>query len=227
MTSKPVEYHDRLAKEWDAKYRAGGFKRRADFIRSRFLDRLQVGGRWLDAGCGTGFFARQLAARGAEVLGLDASSEMIDQAGTLAERAGLAEKLTFRHVQTIESVPAGDGELSGVLCLSVLEYLPDPDRALAELSRVLAPGGAILVSVPNRTSLVRAAQGLVRRIRADRAAYLDHSTRFMVSAEELRGRFGRAGLDTEDIAGFDPWVPRPLHAVAPPSLWFALGRKPR
>ena len=65
-----IAYHDHLASGWDQRYRRGGFKRRADFFTNKVLPLVQVGGDWLDVGCGSGFFSRILAERGAVVTGV-------------------------------------------------------------------------------------------------------------------------------------------------------------
>lgn len=64
-----IRHHERLARGWAERYTTGGFKRRARYFRDHLLPQLEPNGRWLDAGCGSGFFARMLAERGAHVLG--------------------------------------------------------------------------------------------------------------------------------------------------------------
>src|SRR5262249_39196176 len=65
LMTQGVAYHDGIAEEWDKRYETGGFARRASFFRSRMLPLLSSQGRWLDAACGSGYFARMLAERGA------------------------------------------------------------------------------------------------------------------------------------------------------------------
>src|SRR5687768_4920689 len=76
-SSNSATYHDRLAATWDARYLKGSFARRAAFFASEILPELPRDGCWLDAGCGSGFFARMLASGGRTVIGVDASSEMV------------------------------------------------------------------------------------------------------------------------------------------------------
>jgi SAM-dependent methyltransferase len=71
---------------------------------------------------------------------------------------GQNERLRFDHIATIAKLPLSDRSLDGVLCSSVLEYLADPAACLGEFARVLRPGGMLVVSVPNRHSLIRRAQ---------------------------------------------------------------------
>ncbi|MCC8984520.1 class I SAM-dependent methyltransferase, partial [Bradyrhizobium acaciae] len=66
-----------------------------------------------------------------------------------------AERLTFQQIPTIASLPFADRSFDGVLCASVLEYVSDVAQCLRQIHRVLRPGGLLLVSIPNRGSLLR------------------------------------------------------------------------
>jgi SAM-dependent methyltransferase len=86
--------------------------------------------RVLDVGCGQKPYYPYFAAHASEYLGMD-----IDADNAAADLIG--------HV---EDIPAGDGAFDVVLCTQVLEHTGDPDRAVAELWRVTAPGGRVLAS---------------------------------------------------------------------------------
>jgi SAM-dependent methyltransferase len=86
--------------------------------------------RVLDAGCGEGWIASTIAAP--EVV-------CIDQSGAAVE-ATRARGLDAR-VADIEALPFADGEFDAVMCNNVLYHVPDRQRALAELARVLRSGG--------------------------------------------------------------------------------------
>ena len=158
-----AEFHDRIADQWDGNYRKRSFSSRLVSL-DACLDGVELnGGRWLDAGCGTGTLSRVLASRGAHVLGIDAAPNMVRQAEAAAEAAGLTERTEFRKIETLERLDFEDAGFDGVLCSSVLEYLDRPEDALAHLARVLCPGGRLVVSVPNSSSLQRMAQRLMFR----------------------------------------------------------------
>jgi SAM-dependent methyltransferase len=114
------------------------------YDRPAVLDLLgDVGGlRVLDAGCGPGFYSAELVARGATVVGFDASPEMVRLA---AERVGGAG--TFRAHDLARPLDWLDDESfdAAVLAL-VIHHVDDRLGALRELSRVLRPGGVLVVS---------------------------------------------------------------------------------
>ncbi len=161
-----IQHHQALANQWEGKYQKGSFASRERLI-ARCLEDLKLEGTtWLDAGCGTGRFSRLLTRKGCRVRGVDASSSMLAIARQMARTEGLAEEPSFQHVETIERLPFEDGAFDGILCSSVLEYVDSPSRCLSELSRTLKPGGVLLLTAPNRQSLLRGA--LVSVFRASR-----------------------------------------------------------
>ncbi|MGA9545254.1 MAG: class I SAM-dependent methyltransferase, partial [Candidatus Sulfotelmatobacter sp.] len=88
-------------------------------------------------------------------------------------------QLRFEHIATIAQLPVADQSLDGILCSSVLEYVPDPAACLTEFARVVRPGGLLVVSVANRNSIVRRAQlathRLGRILQQRWCAFLDYS----------------------------------------------------
>ena len=101
---------------------------------------LPRGSRVLDAGCGTGEWASRVAAQwpGATVRGIDVIDEPL--AVARVRHAALAPRLSFAQGSIFELADA-DGTYDLVGCRHVLQSIPHADRAVAELSRVLKPGG--------------------------------------------------------------------------------------
>jgi SAM-dependent methyltransferase len=95
----------------------------------------------LDAGCGTGLNLRHLPAGS---VGLDINPRNVE---TVTRR--------LPHQQCVlgdvEAMPFADASFGTVVCTEVLEHVPDPRRALAEIRRVLMPGGVLIGSVPARS----------------------------------------------------------------------------
>jgi 2-polyprenyl-3-methyl-5-hydroxy-6-metoxy-1,4-benzoquinol methylase len=217
-----VAYHDKLAAGWSGRYASGGMKRRAEFFREEVLPRLAPTGDWLDVGCGSGVFSRMLAEAGANVLGLDGSPGMVE-----AARAASRGALRF-EVGRVEDVGALPGAYDGAVCLSVIEYLPDPAQALAAIASRLKPRGRLAISAPNSASTLRAAQRMLRPLAAapglKSLAYME-SSRHMWTKPELGELARKAGFEVEAILGFDPVAPRPLWPAISPSLWFLVARR--
>jgi 2-polyprenyl-6-hydroxyphenyl methylase/3-demethylubiquinone-9 3-methyltransferase len=218
-----IAYHDDLAMGWSGRYASGGFGKRADFLKREVLPLLALRGRWIDAGCGSGVFSRILADNGADVLGVDGSSAMIE-----AARAGRGDPAPRYEVRMIESLEREPGGWDGVLCLSVIEYLDDPVAGLAILTRLLRPGGALVLSAPNRHSGLRRAQSALRALASSVGAkafdYLE-SSRNTWSRRELVAFADACGLDVEKILGFDPKLPNAAARIFSPSLWVLVGRR--
>ena len=112
------------------------YARHAPFVpalAAPLLDRLEPlsGCRVLDLGCGDGALARQIAARGARVVGVDASPAMVAAARDRGVDARVADacRLPF------------DGEFDLVFSNAVLHWVREPDAALAGIARALVPGG--------------------------------------------------------------------------------------
>jgi ubiquinone/menaquinone biosynthesis C-methylase UbiE/DNA-binding transcriptional ArsR family regulator len=97
----------------------------------------------LDLGTGTGRMLQLLAPRAARAVGLDASHAMLSVARANLEKAGLT-KAELRQGD-IYAPPFARGGFDLVVIHQVLHYLDDPARALGEATRLLAPGGRLLV----------------------------------------------------------------------------------
>lgn len=158
VSADAVTYHDSLAANWEQRYQKRSFTARETVLRKCLEGRNLCGQIWLDAGCGTGTLSRWLAARACRVLGVDASPEMIAAATHLTESYGHSGRLRFERIHTVEHLGMLDASFDGLLCSSVLEYVANPTACLTEFARILKPGGLLLVSVPNRHSLVRQIQ---------------------------------------------------------------------
>jgi len=102
-----------------------------------------VGGRRvLDAGCGSGPLSAALRAKGAIVTGFDSSSAMVELA-----RQRLGERAALYVADLSQPLPFADGAFDDVVASLVLHYLRDWTAPLAELRRVLKPGGRLILSV--------------------------------------------------------------------------------
>ena len=133
--------YDVFADEFLEHARDGFFNARYDRPACLSLLGDVAGKRVLDAACGPGLYARELARRGAEVTGFDQSPRMVQicreqVAGGDFRVHDLADPLTW--------LP--DGSVDLVLCALAIEYADDRVAALREFRRVLRPGGAAVLS---------------------------------------------------------------------------------
>jgi SAM-dependent methyltransferase len=112
------------------------------------------GDRVLDLGCGFGRHSYQAARLGAQVVAFDASAEEVrnvkDTFGAMAVAGELdAEASRVGSVQgDALRLPFADGSFDRVIASEVLEHIPADETAMAELARVLRPGGTMAVTVP-------------------------------------------------------------------------------
>lgn len=135
------------------------------FIHRWAARRIPAGALVLDAACGDGRLAR--VRRSGGYVGLDFVERL----------AARARKFTGAPVGVgdVHALPVRTGSVAVVTCFEVLEHLDDPGAAVAELARVLQPGGRLFLSVPND-------EGLKHRVKRDPHP-LHHDT---MTAERVR-----------------------------------------
>ena len=109
------------------------------------------GGRFLDAGCGTGDFLPDLLARGDEVCAVDFAEEMIEQAARRLGGSGHRARVRF-SVGDVCNLEFPAEHFDGIIGVGLIEYLTDYNAAFKEMFRVLKPGGILVVTVPNIVS---------------------------------------------------------------------------
>jgi SAM-dependent methyltransferase len=131
-------------------------------------------GRVLDLGCGVGHSYHELAPR--ESVGVD------------LDPAALAGQERETHVADMRRLPFADGSFRSVLSVQSIEHVPDPARALAEMVRVLAPGGRAVLVTPNRLTF-----GLPEEI-LDPYHYVEYD------ADQLRS-LGRSVFASTEVLG--------------------------
>jgi 2-polyprenyl-6-hydroxyphenyl methylase / 3-demethylubiquinone-9 3-methyltransferase len=185
---------------------------RVDFYLKELGD---LGGRLvLDAGCGGGLVARELAAAGAEVVGVDRSLGSLGVARRAVGRRGPGNPEgvprsigSFKPAQgRLERLPFADGGFDAVVAADVLEHLPDLPAAVDELARVLAPGGSFLFDTVNRTpwSWFTAVFGLERVLRMVPRG--THDWRLFIRPAELDRLLRGAGLVPVELCGLAPQI---------------------
>jgi SAM-dependent methyltransferase len=115
---------------------------------------LQRGERLVDVGCGPGDVTIELCAdvgAAGHVLGLDASTAMLDVARRRAAEAGA--KAEFR-IGDAQALALPDGGMDACRSERMLQWVPDPEGALAEMVRVVRPGGRLVIADTDWRSLM-------------------------------------------------------------------------
>lgn len=173
---------------------------------------LRPGERVLDVACGTGVVARRAAEAvgptGA-VAGLDLAADMID----VARRAPApAEPAIEWHVGDAASIPVPDAAYDVVVCQMGLMFMADKDRAAAEMRRVLAPGGRVVVVTPGEIQrpFEIMERAIVEHIGADLGAFVT-LVFSMHDPGAVAALLRHAGLDdvTASVVGVDLRLPAP------------------
>ena len=157
----------------------------------------------IDIGCGAGLMAEPLARMGARVTGIDAAPENIESAHAHAAAGGLA--IDYRAI-SVEDMAATGARFDLVTCLEVIEHVADRDSFFAGLAALVAPGGLVVMSAPNRTAaswavLIGGAEMLLRTI--PRGA---HDWGRFMTPDELGAALAAAGLDVIGTQGLT-WGP--------------------
>jgi ubiquinone/menaquinone biosynthesis C-methylase UbiE len=112
------------------------------------LASLEMGEQVLDIACGTGlvsFEASRAVSRSGHVLGIDLSERMVDAAEQRAQEMKLSN-CSFSRMDA-ETLALPDASFDVVLCALGLMYMPDPEKAVREMRRVLRPGGRVSLAV--------------------------------------------------------------------------------
>jgi 2-polyprenyl-6-hydroxyphenyl methylase / 3-demethylubiquinone-9 3-methyltransferase len=188
-----------------------GYMRR---VLTRELGLEPDGLRILDVGCGGGLLAEEFARLGCAVTGVDPSSESLKVARTHARAEAL--DIEYREA-TGEELPFGDGEFPAVYCCDVLEHVDDVGRNIAEIARVLEPGGVFLYDTVNRSRrskllMIKLAQDWSATAWAEPAL---HDFEMFIRPEELEAHVRRVGLEVRDRVGFAAANP----AAALKAMW--------
>ena len=155
----------------------------------------------LDLGCAGGFMAEAMDARGARVTGIDPAAEAVAAARAHAEAQGRA---IAYDVGVGEDLPYADAAFDAVVCVDVLEHVRDLGQVLAEVSRVLRPGGLFLFDTINRNPLARLATITIAEDVLRLLPKGTHDPALFITPRELHAGLVGAGLAPGAFTGLGP-----------------------
>ena len=155
----------------------------------------------LDLGCAGGFMAEALATRGATVTGIDPAAQAINAARTHAAEASLDIQY---DVGVGEELSYDDAAFDAVVCVDVLEHVEDLTKVLAEVARVLRPGGLFLFDTINRNPLSRFAAITVAEDILRLLPKGTHDPALFIRPSELSAAVEKAGLVPGPMTGLGP-----------------------
>jgi 2-polyprenyl-6-hydroxyphenyl methylase/3-demethylubiquinone-9 3-methyltransferase len=107
-----------------------------------------MGKKVLDIGCGGGILAEGMAARGAQVTGIDMAQASLDVARLHLLESGL--KVDYQQITAEQYAQTNEHEFDVITCLEMLEHVPDPDSIIKAAASTLKPGGTLVLSTLNR-----------------------------------------------------------------------------
>jgi len=158
-----------------------------------------AGKKVLDVGCGGGILAEAMAARGAQVTGIDlgGKSLRVAQLHLLSSKASVV----YEEASAEQFAETHAGEFDVVTCMEMLEHVPDPSSAVAACARLARPGGQVFFSTINRNpkSYLFAVIGAEYVLRLLPRGTHDYA-RF-IKPSELSRWSRAAGLRTLEITG--------------------------
>ncbi len=204
------------SRSWDDALDDPAVAAHVDELAGRLATAVAAPGRVADLGCGTGNHSLALAERGLVVIGVDIALGMLEHARS--KSASLGAGMSLVRADLRRPLPLADGSVAGVLSVYAAQFL-ELAPFVAEVARILEPGGGLLLEVPQPTQPIRDLSSLSLRFRAFQRL------KRLVAAVGLRTGRVRWHSPAEvrralDAAGFDQ-----VTAVASPAGLAVLARR--
>ncbi|MDD3353486.1 bifunctional 2-polyprenyl-6-hydroxyphenol methylase/3-demethylubiquinol 3-O-methyltransferase UbiG [Zoogloea sp.] len=152
-----------------------------------------------DVGCGGGILAESMAARGANVTGIDLSEKALGVARLHLYESG--QSVNYRHISAEDLAREMPAHFDAVTCMEMLEHVPDPASTIRACATLVKPGGTVFFSTLNRNlkSYLMAVVG------AEYVLQLlpkgTHEYAKFIKPSELARYVRNAGLDVEELIG--------------------------
>jgi len=185
---------------WD---RNGEFKTLHDVnpLRINFIQKFIIpqNMRIVDVGCGGGILTEGLAKKGADMLGIDLSEDLIDIADLHGLESGV--KTNYKKISAEALAEAEPASFDHVVCMEMLEHVPEPGSVIAACAKMVKPGGYVFFSTLNRKPkayllAIVAAEHILKMLPAG-----THDYKTFIKPSELSQSARDAGLELQDMIG--------------------------
>ncbi len=149
--NKEIDKFDRVSQIWWDPKGEMGTLHTINPLRTNFIiEKLNTPNpKILDVGCGGGILSEALAKAGAQVTGLDLSDASLQVARQHSQQQGLNIEYRYERVEDLAQKEAGTYDV--VVCMEMLEHVPEPGKVIAACAQALKPGGLAFFSTINRT----------------------------------------------------------------------------
>ena len=179
---------------------------RLGYVRERTTLR---GARMLDVGCGAGLLSEALAREGAHVTAIDLGPDLIKIAKLHTLESGVEVDYRLTSVEALaEESP---GSFDAIVCMEMLEHVPDPGAIIAACATLLKPGGRLFLSTLNRTPAAFALAIVGAEYIARMLPKGTHHYRDFIKPSELAAWLRAADFELEDMSGL---IYNPLNHTA-------------
>ncbi len=153
----------------------------------------------VDIGCGGGILAESMAARGAEVTGVDLSEKALGVARLHLYESG--QTVSYRHISAEDIAREAPASFDIVTCMEMLEHVPDPASTIRACATLVKPGGKVFFSTLNRNLKAY----LLAVVGAEYVLNLlpkgTHEYAKFIKPSELARYVRKAGLNVEELIG--------------------------
>ena len=155
--------------------------------------------RIVDVGCGGGILTEGLAKKGADMLGIDLSEELIDIADLHGLESGV--KASYKKISAEALADTESASFNHVVCMEMLEHVPEPGSVIAACAKMVKPGGYVFFSTLNRKPkayllAIVAAEHILKMLPAG-----THDYKTFIKPSELSQSARNAGLELQGMIG--------------------------
>jgi len=197
---------DKFAFQYDKSLNKYSLKRRIDFIKKH------VSGKCLEVGAGTGEISKVLI-KNFDVIATDISPNMVDQ---------IKDKLKIKtYVSDAEKLPFKNNSFNTIIAAEMIYYLDNPRKFLNETKRILKPGGKLILTSANNTTIVYDWVRMLLRSLGFKSMYFDDKNRKFITFNNINTMMVESGLKpieikfgilipSEKFDGFNKWVEKTI-----------------